>query len=73
MGAVDEVSVEAARAALCVPMFPAVAVAPVAAPVAELAAAAAAAAAAADAADADADADAAAAAVDDCCCARLLE
>ena len=69
MGAVDEVSVEAARAALCVPMFPAVGVAPVAVPVAELAAAAA-------AADADAAAaaaaDDAAAAVDDCCCARLL-
>ena len=68
MGAVDEVSVEAARAALCVPMFPAVGVAPVAVPVAELAAAAA----AADADAAAAAADDAAAAVDDCCCARLL-
>lgn len=43
MGAVDEVSVEAAKAALCVPMFPATAAVPVVVPVAEPAAAAAAA------------------------------
>ena len=42
MGAVDEVSVEAAKAALCVPMFPATAAVPVVVPVAEPAAAAAA-------------------------------
>lgn len=48
MGAVDEVSVEAAKAALCAPMFPATAAVPVAVPVAVLAVAAAAAVVAAD-------------------------